>query len=229
MINFNYKFDWTSNDSWALPDGEEMGKVLFEKVDSMVGQGSILTKNKGVCIQAGGFFGLWPIRYAQDFEWVITFEPMEESYACLMENIRRCGADNIIAINAALGYEMGTVNMQHAVRNISWGNSHVLEQGNDLSFHTNEVTEDIMIMAIDEFPNQQKRIDHIALDVEAHELLALRGAEITINQWHPTIVIEERLLAHTKNLTEARDWLIEKGYELAGQIEVDLYFVWKGK
>ena len=54
MKEFKYKFDWTDNQHWVLPDGEEVCQaVLFPQVDEAVKRAIAMTANRDMCIQGG--------------------------------------------------------------------------------------------------------------------------------------------------------------------------------
>ena len=55
---FKYKFTWTDNDTWMMPDSEEVcQKVLFPQLEDAIAPALAMTEGRDVCIQAGGFIG----------------------------------------------------------------------------------------------------------------------------------------------------------------------------
>ena len=221
--DFPYSFSWTENDQWMMPADEVLFQNQFKDVDATIEKtmSHISKDNRQVCIQAGACIGLWPIRYAQEFETVITFEPLPETYECLMENIRRCEITNIEAHNMAIGGKNVTVEMKYSKPSTlaqSYGAYHVIETP------TGKPT-----MSIDDIPLNGKRVDHIQLDVEGYEVKCLQSARNVIEEFKPVIVIEQRMLQQMNTfkirVDAAQNWLTQRGYVLAEKIGNDLIMV----
>ena len=87
FIDFEYGYDWTDNTQWRLPEDEQLFQAEFPHVDEFVQRATSMLASLEICIQAGACIGLVPIRYAQEFEEVITFEPLPITYNCLIKNI----------------------------------------------------------------------------------------------------------------------------------------------
>lgn len=129
-------------------------------------------------VQAGGAVGEWAMDMARWFERVITFEPNPELFACLQKNT--AGVPQIDAYYAALGHE----NQQVAVGNPE-------KEWNFGSYYVGGAKPDensAFMYKLDDF--QLDDVDLIFLDVEGFELFALKGAEKTIQMWHPAVVVE---------------------------------------
>jgi len=135
-----------------------------------------------VVLQAGGAIGAWPKRFSQLFDLVYTAEPYPPSFHCLTVNAPEL---NIIKMNVALGNEHRMVKMdfpEHRERSATGkeniGGFRVVGSG------------DIPMLKIDDF--NFPMLDLIYLDLEGYELMALRGAERTIRECKPWIVLEDK-------------------------------------
>jgi FkbM family methyltransferase len=158
-------------------------------------------KDRRVCIQAGGYCGIFPRLFAQMFDMVYTFEPDPDNFYCLTLN---CQNTNIIKNQAALGDTHEMVNVVRRVDSNRGMNVVVPNQG--------EAAIAIPTYRIDDL--QLNACDLIMLDVEGYEKFILRGAEETIAKFKPVVVvedtnmdIEELLFKHgyTKRSTTHRD------------------------
>lgn len=123
----------------------------------------------GIMIQAGGNCGQYVKQFSQRFDTVYTFEPDPLNFLCLTLN---CG-NNVIKTQACLGNDDKFVSIN---RKSDSGAIHVDGPGN------------IPTMRIDDM--HLPACDLIQLDIEGYELFALQGAQRTIEQYHPVIMIE---------------------------------------
>lgn len=153
------------------------------------------------CIQAGGCIGRWPIRLSQIFDRVITFEPEEVNYQCLLHNVE--GIKNLECINAALGSDnTKTVKMIATDRYQGHCGAWWVVPGGD-----------IPVVRIDDLKIND--VDMIWLDIEGSELDALIGARETIERCKPIIGFEVGGLGKRyQNRHTPAKWLeLEFGYK----------------
>ncbi len=131
-----------------------------------------LCRNRSLAVQAGGHYGIWPVRLSGFFDKVLSFEADAENYEYLQRNV----AENrkIEIAPYALASSMGSVFMCHNYENT--GMSHVAAS----SGNRKAITIDSLEIAP----------DLICFDIEGFELNALHGAKETIKQHRPVIVIE---------------------------------------
>lgn len=162
---------------------------------------------KRVAILAGGNVGVWPKHAAKHFEQVFTFEPDPTNYECLCKNVTE---PNIQYANAALGETAGTVGMAQDFTNC--GAHRVFGNGT-----TAMVTIDGLNL---------ENVDLIQLDVEGYEFFALKGAEKTIDQCKPLIVLEMKAHGNFYGVAEAEivQWLKERGYQRLFRAGRDVIF-----
>lgn len=141
-----------------------------------------LVAEKGVCVQAGGNVGVYPLALAGHFERVITFEPDAENLACLHKNVT---IGNVMIWNAALGDAQGSCGIEW-VEADNCGAHKVCEGGS------------VPVVTIDGL--ELDRCDLIWLDIEGYEAKAIEGARETIARFSPVIVLEEKGLGEIADL-----------------------------
>ena len=162
-----------------------------------------------VAVQAGGNVGLWPREMARYFERVVTFEPDSLNIQCFKRNVL---AENVTLFEAALGDKAESKGL---ARNADNCGAHYLVDGDE--FQT--VTIDSL---------QLDACDLIQLDIEGFELMALRGAERTIEKFHPTICLElngNGEAYYGIKDSETVDWLLDRGYVGVMKFGQDTVFV----
>lgn len=126
--------------------------------------------NYRTAVQAGGNIGLWPLALSKRFQRVLTFEPDDESRACLERNVPK----HVEVHMEALGDYFGKC----AIRHKSLGSHRVV---NGLS---------VDVVPLDSF--NLSGVDLLQLDVEGYEWNALMGAEWTVKTNRPLIQVELR-------------------------------------
>ena len=178
-----------------------------------------LCRQRRTAIQAGGHAGQWAVRLHQlGFEAVITFEPHDENYACLCENVAtHCGPDALVAVNhGLLGERCGRGSLDSKASKTSGSHWGVYGDG------------PLPVWTIDSFEFDD--VDLICLDIEGGELGALRGAEQTIERSRPTILYEERGHGARYGFTpeDTAAWLTAHGYRFARKVRKDRIFVHAG-
>ncbi len=163
----------------------------------------ILNYKKNISVvHAGAFFGDMLHTYAQVAKIVYAFEPVLDNFVLAKNNIARMGLNNIIMINAGLSdkSDLGVIKTSDAQGRFAGGGSEFVQpyQAVGGSFET------VPIFRIDDLPIYE--IGLLQLDVENHELQALRGAVNLIATCRPIILIED-------NNNCCADFLKIQGYE----------------
>lgn len=210
-IDFEYKFDWTENTKWQLPADEVLFQSQFKSVNQSISKSIQYVKNKNICIQAGACIGLWPIKYSTEFSKVVTFEPLDITYQCALENIKRCFRTNIEIYNMPLGLGKEKVIPHYPKPETlarSYGAHRVIEDPNG-----------VQVVTIDDL---NLAVDHIQLDVEGYEHAILKGAEQTIKQYKPIITLEQRALHHAHKIYAAHMYLQGLGYIVIDKFNDDI-------
>lgn len=159
-------------------------------------------RNKNVCVQAGGFQGMYPRLFSEHFKMVYTFEPDPLHYFCLVNN---CQKDNIVKFQGALGDKPGLIDTV------------VLCEHNRGMGRVTPGSK-IPVFTIDSLG--LKECDLIQLDIEGYERVALKGAVNTIQKCKPTISCERK---HDNE--DVLDILDQYDYKLIDQIGDDSIFI----
>lgn len=154
-------------------------------------------RTKGVCIQAGGFIGMWPVRLAKFFERVHTFEPISDLFECLKLNTAHL--PGVQCRNVALGPSVGASRIEYRR-----GGGSRPGDGDEYE----HVTIDSLGLS---------RCDAIYLDVEGQELDVLEGAQRVVERFHPVITVER--WPHKDSAVQV--WLKKRGYEIMVDVHAD--------
>lgn len=160
-------------------------------------------KKRRVCVQAGGHAGLWPMRLAEFFQCVYTFECEPMLVECMRRNCSN--VPNVIIDGRALGEAPGPVKMQ----------GHVSAGGWSIKDTGKHIVEQTTIDAL-----KLKRCDALFFDVEAYEVEVLKGAWETIGRCRPVIMVEE--LPRTKAAIQAHMRSLE--YVMRDSVHSDVVY-----
>jgi len=173
-----------------------------------------IVRDHRVCVQAGGCLGVFPKFLSTRFDVVYTFEPSAQ-FVAMTANAPE---NNIIRMQAALsdGHEM--VNPVTSLD--GYEGKKVLHVG------MTQVKAGGIVPSL--------RLDDLALpacgllylDVEGHELRALRGGEKTITTHRPVVVCEVN--KSIGGVDDVSQYLLALGYRLKTRIQSDeVYVPWK--
>lgn len=176
----------------------------FSDINTVIG----VCNNKRTAIQAGGNVGVWPREFAKHFEKVISFEPDELNFECMVKNTENI--DNLEIYNTALGDKTGS----GALNRVSYNcGAHYLKDGAEFQ-----------VMTIDSLGLDS--CDLIQLDVEGFELNALKGAQKTIEEFKPVIMVEDKGLSNRygSNKGDIEKWLEPLGYIAHAETARDIIF-----
>jgi FkbM family methyltransferase len=164
------------------------------------------TKQQRVVVQAGGNVGCWPKWLAARFAEVHTFEPEVNNFTALVRNVPET---NVIKHFAALGDHHGRVGLRLSPKNL--GAHRVEGEGN------------VPMMMVDDL--KLTVCDLLILDIEGHELPALRGAAKTLARCGPVVMVEDRALGRKDERIDAiTRWLAVRGYRQVARVHWDVVF-----
>jgi FkbM family methyltransferase len=167
--------------------------------------------SRSTVVQAGGHCGLWPLWLSKRFERVFTFEPNPDNFACLQRNCEaQIDAERIFAVNACLGESPSKISMSINGKNTG-GHKGTKNPG------------ETIVVTIDGL--QLATCDLIVLDIEGMELPALKGAERTINDHSPVLMLEDRGHGDRHGWGSRNDlfqWLAAKGYKEKERVSYDV-------
>jgi FkbM family methyltransferase len=168
-------------------------------------------------IDCGANIGVHTIEWAKAMTgWgsVLAIEAQERIYYALAGNIAINNCFNAVAVHAAVSSQAGVMKMPSPDYTIpsSFGSLELRQRANTefigqpINYTENTVT--VCTTAIDEY--NLPRVDFIKLDVEGMELEALEGADKTIKNSRPILLVEKI----KSNTEEINRWLSDRGYTL---------------
>jgi FkbM family methyltransferase len=200
----NKEFLWPADDVWAW-------KWLNKKDHwDLPNKISKLCKKNNLVIQAGGNAGLYPKLYSSLFSTVMTFEPDVRNFFCLCHNVDE---SNVFKFQTALGNSTTPISIS---TNPLWDT---------------ENTGALKVAGLGKIP--QLTIDSLGiapdlihLDIEGFEGFALLGAEKTIKEHNPLIVLETNGSGDDYGWTQQKinELLISWGYNILENWEHDTVY-----
>lgn len=197
-----------------LPREDIIGVNDIRKGIDYLNGAIFLCEQKRTAIQAGGHVGLYPIELSKHFQTIHTFEPIKENFDCIEKNINKSKKypGLVIKYNKGLSDKNESLYFENEYKETNTGTWHVVNTGDNK----------IEAITIDSL--NLSNVDLIQLDIEGHELKALRGAEKTIKKDSPVIMIEDRGYG-----VSCFDYLESLGYELECNFLTDKVFIRKEK
>lgn len=174
----------------------------------------------GVFVDVGAHVGYYSLKAANvvgPSGHVLAIEPNPDTLPTLRANIQANG-DNMIAVEpVACSDSEGMLTLFAAPRENTGASS--LSKAN--ASHAGIATKSFQVRSrpldalVDE--NQLTRVDVIKIDVEGAELLVLKGAQRTLDRYHPVIIMEleaEQLKSMGTSSAEVIQFLRSHGYTL---------------
>ncbi len=206
-------------DVW-LPAGERHFREVLEAIAHegrsaiypSLAAAMLFVEKRRRAIDIGAHVGLWSRWLVDFFEKVDAFEPIKE-HAELFE--RNVVGNRWRLHNVALGSEARSVGMK--LYSGDTGRSHVCGTGQT------------QMVRLDAFGFED--VDLIKIDVEGYELQVLRGAERTLLECKPIIIIEQRgcevLNFGEGDPDQAMDYLLSLGMRRILPVGCDWVMGWK--
>lgn len=163
-----------------------------------------------VAVDGGAHCGLWTVPLAEEFDEVRAFEPSREQMDRLLGNT--CELPHALCYMLALAEGPGEVGFADGRDNS--GQGHIVPGGSGT-----------LTVALDFY--RLDNVDFIKLDVEGAELMALKGAEGTLERCRPVLLVEQNGLSERYGYTDADTdgWLKKRGYERRERWNKDSLFV----
>jgi FkbM family methyltransferase len=221
-------------DGWFWPDRERHllewianpkarmvlnGRPAYQGKKQVAALGLCPVNRRRTFIDVGAHVGLWSFNFSHWFKQVEAFEPVAEHRGCYMQNVPKV-LDGTLDEDAdkpgvrlypyALGEREAMVSIHTDAS--STGDSRVSGVGS------------IEMRTIDGF--DFKDVDLIKLDTEGYEEFVLRGAEATIKEWKPMIVVEQKrdhALRFDLKPLGAVVYLKSLGYQTVDEISGDYF------
>lgn len=180
------------------------------------------TQGRSVAVQAGAHIGAWARYLAERFAHVHTFEPDAVNHRCAERNLAGFGCGNVTLHPAAIGAKAGEIEWYRSISNSGKHKpASPVPSWNRKGF-IHGMVPIITLDALD-----LVACDLLCLDIEGFELPALQGAERTIREFRPTILVEELGHGAFHGLTPGgvAHWLLDRGYREVEQVDDDHIWV----
>lgn len=171
---------------------------------------------RGMCLQAGGALGAYPLELARHFKNVVTVEANAGNFSALRN--ATSGSDNIVRVHAGLWNEPGRAGTKP------------LRNGTSYDSLTNYIVpgDTTELIRIDDL---ELKPDLIWLDIEGSEYKALSGASKTLETCEAVIIEEGKDLE--RNVGDkpwaARSLLLELGFLPVLRLHLDTLFLKNGE
>ncbi|MBD1546598.1 FkbM family methyltransferase [Roseibium aggregatum] len=212
-------------EGWILPDSE----IHFEKVLTTAKKGSTLgeyqkaPRDKALeqvtsfrrAIDIGACVGFWSRDLCDRFEHVDCFEMHEENAECLEQNLAE--KKNCTIHHIGLSDRRGTDTIY--INGEALGSASFFSGGVK---YTKTATANYT--RLDDFNFTD--VDFIKMDVQFHELQALKGARKTLERNSPVLCIECCRRTSDEFIYVARiiEYLLFLGYQITGEFGKELFF-----
>jgi len=156
---------------------ETLTKILINNV----GAGSVI-------FDVGAHYGYHSLMFSElsgRTGRIFTFEPDRHNYQILQKNVEKNSILNIATFRLAVSDYSGVIDFTN--NSNSYANTAV--SGSPI-FSNSEITK-VSCVDLDHFVIEEKleRVDFIKIDIEGHELNALKGAENTLLNYRPDIYL----------------------------------------
>ncbi len=172
--------------------------------------------NKGdICIDVGANFGLYSLhlsKWVGDSGKVIAFEPFEENFKALVDNISLNKLTNVVAEKLAISDRFEEICLSYNPEENNLGMVSAFEvQG--------KKTEKAKAISIDEYIKNQsvESLKFVKIDIEGNEYKALVGMTATIKKFRPLIqleIVDEILLQTPFSKEDIFNFMKEVNYRL---------------
>jgi FkbM family methyltransferase len=153
----------------------------------------------GVALDVGAWFGPWTHWLARRVEHVHAFEPNPDVATVLRSTVRR----NVTVHQLAVSDAGGTASLSLSGKGLGAEGRSSLQGLPDATRHV-----EVPRAPLDSF--DLERVRFVKIDVEGHELAALRGAHHMLERWHPVLLVE--LEARHGDTHAVVDLLTSMGY-----------------
>ena len=170
-----------------------------------------------LAIDAGANYGIFSYHLNNKFQKVHAFEVETDVRECLKKNVEKFDLKNVIVHDCGLGEKEKFVSVNY-IKN-SFG-TYITPNQQDGNF---------LIRTIDSFELQN--CDFIKIDCEGYEPFILEGAENTIKNFKPVVLMEDKNLGskyygleNRLNVRILENW----GYEIVHQWPKDCIMKFKG-
>ncbi|CAG0969612.1 MAG: FkbM family methyltransferase [Candidatus Methanoperedens sp.] len=182
------------------------------------------TNHQSTFIDVGANLGHFSLNIAKRTHCTCyAFEPLPINIRNLKANVELNALKNIVIVPVALGENKGS----------SYFSTNLQTQANRLVKVRDSSSIEVQCTTLDDFVYENKigRVDFIKVDIQGAEFLFLKGAEKTINQFKPIIVLEsdDLSLQFEYKRKEMFQWLYDRSYVLDNSINNNEDFIFNYK
>lgn len=169
-------------------------------------------KKDSVIFDIGANFGWYSVHFSKFVGLngqIHCFEPVQEAFSELEENVKINDCSNVVLNNTAIGKENGKLTLYVSDK---LGTAFTSEHGEGKKIETNLLKLDYYFA-----DKNLTKIDLIKADVEGGELNVLYGAERILDEFHPALFIEvqeEHTMKYGYKPVDLFNFLIKKGYKI---------------
>lgn len=165
----------------------------------------LLSKRKGVAVDAGANKGVYLFHLARHFQRVVAFEPLP----VLASYLKRAAPTNVRVEDCALSNTTGhaTIRLPRGFNELGSLEAHTVESwtaAGPLEEH------DVALKPLDDIGLRE--VGLIKIDVEGHEMAVLEGARATIARCRPTLLIEVEERHNSGAVARVRAYLEALGF-----------------
>jgi FkbM family methyltransferase len=214
VMEYNYTVHENTYGKYAVPEKVEHTPTAQTVIRGHVWEPKTIKfvqehVNNQSMVHAGTYFGdMLPAFSKSTTGTVYAFEAVPENFYCAKQTINLNKLDNVILTNAGVSEKEGTLDI---------GISNDVEKfGGQSSFcKTEDNTVTVKVVTIDSAIKDPVSI--IQLDVEGHEMEALRGAIETIRKYKPILILE------TVDQTDSfwKEEILPLGYKQTATVHVN--------
>jgi len=175
-----------------------------------------------VVYDIGAFHGMLTLWFAPQAKQVVSYEPVAQNRARLLENLSLNGIRNVTVRDVALSSGAGTATMRFDP--LMPGGSKVVVEGDGVAGGQELAKGQVRVTTLDQDIEERKLPvpTFIKIDVEGFELDVLRGAARTLARERPSLFVEihgETLAAKRTNAAAVVQFLHEAGYSPIQHLE----------
>jgi len=182
------QFSYDRNLEINIYPGDGAGRLVYyfdyHEPDQFLFLDRFLTKDM-ICVDIGANIGLYTLFMSKRVEKVFAFEPNEQSYIRLLENLQKNNISNVDVIQKAVTDKEGNIflNLDEADSAKAYVSK---EKKTTNKFYL------VKTISVDQFffRNTPSKIDYIKIDVEGAEPLVFSGAIQTVLKFRPLIQFE---------------------------------------
>lgn len=162
----------------------------------------------GDIVHAGAFFGDFLPALSKTCQGrVWAFEPNESYHLHAHITVQLNRLTNVTVFNGGLSDEQGESKLVNVYRGRALGGESRIHNGmGDM---------DIKLDRLDNVVPEDRHVSIVHLDVEEHELQALKGAEALIERCSPMLILE----------TVPVQWVVDHGYKHIGKVDENYVLV----